>query len=255
MKTTIDTPGVKFKAKEADFRSKLPPRSIVGIRLDGKAFHTYTKQFVYPYDLNFMNTMDSVTLHLLNKVVQGGMLAYTQSDEISIFFTDRIGTKENRSLFNAGKIEKILSISASAATGAFMKALPEGEGIPMFDARLFVVEDMDEVQEYLDWRRLDARKNSISMAASALYSHKQLNGVSTRDRAGLLKGTKFEVLPEGFFQGRLFHKSDVMETTTFFNKKNGKDQVIKAMRSRWFKTPATRERTAQEVDVFRTMIG
>lgn len=105
-----------------------------------------------------------------------------------------------------GRVEKMTSILASVATGSFLRHSPDVEGIPVFDARAFVLDDMDEVQEYMDWRRLDARKNAVTMATSTLYSHKELLGVSTPERAALLEGTEYEVLPDDFFNGRLVFK-------------------------------------------------
>lgn len=252
MKTTIDTPGQKFKEKEKEFRSVLPSKSIVGMRLDGKAFHTFTKQFERPYDLNFMDAMDATAAHLA-KAVGGTMFGYVQSDEISIFFTDLFSENEQKQLQNGGKIEKLLSTSASAATGAFLKAMPEVNGIPVFDARLFLLDDLDELNEYVDWRRLDARKNSISMAASTLYSPKQLFGKSTRERHDLLEGTPLEELPGGFFEGRLIVSQQYTEDISYTVPKTKETKYVTAVRSRWVVEQATRERTTEEIAKFRKL--
>lgn len=244
---------IKFKAAEAKFRSTLPSQSIIGMRLDGKAFRTFTKQFDRPYDYKFMDGMDAVGLHMVSKNLNGAMFAYVQSDEVTVFFTDLNGTKRTH-LFNGGRVEKILSNTASVATGVFMKELPDVEGIPVFDCRVFVLNNMDEVQEYMDWRRLDARKNSISMAASTLYSEKQLRGVSTRGRAELLKGTRFERLPEGFFEGRLFVKRNRIEEISYIHGRTGKPQTVSTEIYYWANTVATRENTAAEVERQRALI-
>lgn len=195
----------KFKAKEAQFRTMVPAKSIVGVRLDGKSFHSFTRQYARPYDNDFMDAMNAVAKGIIEtNVVSGFMFAYVQSDEVTTFFTDTMSQKAELAL--SGRVEKMTSILASTATGSFLRHSPNVEGIPVFDARVFVLDDMDELQEYMDWRRLDARKNAVTMATSMLYSHKELLGVSTPERAALLEGTEYEVLPDGFFNGRLVFK-------------------------------------------------
>lgn len=192
----------KFKDKESQFRIVIPKKSIVAVRLDGKAFHSFTKQYERPYDLNFMDAMNSVAKGIIeSNTLSGFMFAYVQSDEVTVFFNDTMNEKSELS-FN-GRVEKMTSILASVATGSFLRHSPDVKGLPLFDARVLVLEDVDEVQEYMDWRRLDARKNAITMAVSMLYTHKELLEISTPDRLALLDGTKYEVLPDDFFNGRL----------------------------------------------------
>lgn len=190
-----------FKGLECDLRQTLPSDTLVGLRLDGKAFHTLTKQFERPFDPTFMGAMDATAKALLEGPLANALGAHVQSDEISIFFRNGNPIRGNQVL--GGKVEKILSIAASTATLGFLRALPGVQGDPVFDARLFVLGDSDNAQRYLDWRRMDARKNAITMAASCLRSHRELMGMSTRDRLGVLQGTHLEALPEGFLYGRL----------------------------------------------------
>lgn len=226
----------KFKSKEKQFRSNLPKNSLVGIRLDGKAFHTFTKQFKEPFDLNFMKAMDDTAAFILEDLITDALFAYVQSDEITIFFTDWIKPETGR-LFD-GAIQKILSTSASAATGGFMRAMPKAKGVPIFDSRLFLIEDLDELHEYLDWRRLDARKNSISMAADTLFTPSQLNGMSTYDRLGALQGTHLERLPDGFMWGRLIVREQYPDTVTYVHGKSKETITAEVTRSRWIIKPA-----------------
>jgi len=51
-------------------RVYIPRRTHTIIRLDGKAFHSLTKGFERPYDLDFMDLMDK-TARYLCKNVQG----------------------------------------------------------------------------------------------------------------------------------------------------------------------------------------
>ncbi|MFT4148265.1 MAG: tRNA(His) guanylyltransferase Thg1 family protein [Micrococcaceae bacterium] len=234
-----------FKEREKAMRPFIEHRHIYGIRLDGKAFHTFTKQFKRPYDEEFMRAMDNAALAVLDCSLQGSELAYIQSDEISIIFTD-LGHENAELPFN-GNVNKILSTAASAATLGFLRSMPEVNGNPIFDARLFLLDD--DLLDYMSWRRLDCQKNAITMAASMVKSHKQLLRIPTKQRYDLLKGTEWERLPEGFFLGRLMQRENYMKTAEH---PPGSGNMVEVMRSRWVKEPATRELT--EDVVARTLV-
>lgn len=132
-------------------------------------------------------------------------------ETISLIFaaepqTDLAG--ENSQMWFGGRVDKMLSIGAATVTALFMQALKfDGVGqIPVFDARVHTLADVDEVDEYVRWRRFDAQKNAVTMAANVLHSHKSLMSVSSKDRLRLLEGTPYEKLPEGFFNGRVAFK-------------------------------------------------
>lgn len=183
-----DSLGDRMKEQYEDrTRYCLPRRTYTIIRLDGKAFHTYTKGFQRPYDSNIVKWMDATALQLC-KSIQGVKFAYTQSDEISLLLTDFDGT-ETQAWFD-GNIQKIVSVAASIATAAFNKArflhdhdihseYAHEEDVLFtanFDARVFTIPDRTEVANYFIWRQQDAVRNSIQMLAQSLYSHKQLEG-------------------------------------------------------------------------------
>lgn len=243
----------KFKKLEADFRTKLPTQSVVGIRLDGKTFHNFTKQYERPFDVTFMKAMDETAIHIMNNLIMGAMFGYVQSDEITIFFTDR-WSKKSEFVFD-GKLEKILSTSASTATGGFMRAEPNCLGIPVFDARVFQIKTLEELQEYMDWRRLDARKNAITMASSTVKSHKELLNVSTKERSEFLIGTPYEKLPEDFFNGRLIMKTKFSETVSFHNKGTGLEESVVVEREKFFSSPALRAETSMLVNSFEELFN
>jgi hypothetical protein len=119
--------------------------------------------------------------------------------------------------------------------------------VPMFDARLFLLDGVEEVLEYMDWRRLDARKNAVSMAAGSLFSHKSLLNKSTRERAALLKGTELETLPDGFFNGRLIVKESYEDTVTYIHGKTKETVTQDVTRYFWAPVPALRETTLQAI--------
>lgn len=193
----------EFKTIELELRQVFPKGSIFGLRLDGKSFSKFTKQFEKPFSKDFEKYMNESLMTVIEQVLPTPLTAYVQSDEMTIIWDS--STIEPPF---AGKIEKLLSLSAAAATAGFMRAAGDLKGLPLFDARAFVLKDYEQVSDYITWRRLDARKNAISMAVSHLHSHGYLMGVSTSERIGLLQGTPFENIPEGTFNGRILKRDD-----------------------------------------------
>ena len=240
-----DPSATLFKERELQWRTVLPENSLVGVRLDGKAFHTFTRQFAKPYDIMFMDAMDKTGMFVLDNLITGALFGYVQSDEITLFFTDKSAPEAQ--LLYAGKVEKILSTSASTASVGFLRAMPEVNGLPVFDARVFLIESAEELARYLDWRRMDARKNAITMASEHVAGAKRLDAVPTRERLALLAGTEWETLPEGFLYGRLLTREVFEETVTWTHKRTGEVHTQPATRSRWVSAPAVREATAQVV--------
>lgn len=72
-----------MKGYEVASRTTLPGRLPVIIRVDGKAFHTYTRGCKRPFDDRLSDVMVSTATKLCDEI-QGAQLAYTQSDEISV---------------------------------------------------------------------------------------------------------------------------------------------------------------------------
>lgn len=222
----------KFKSKESQYRNVIERRSLYAIRVDGRAFKNYTSKFEKPFDTKFMNGMDQTCVALCNEVA-GAILGYVQSDEISVIFSDLSGEKTE--MWFGGKQDKIISIAASTATGALIKALGSNP-TPMFDARILKLDNVNEAEEYLAWRSGDAFKNAISMAANSKYSDKQLAGMSTPQRISLLEKEQpalYNNLPEGFKHGRLVTKEDYKGIVEFFHKKDQETKSIEVTKSRW----------------------
>ena len=109
-----DDLGTRMKTQyEQRTRTWLPRRTYTIIRLDGKAFHTFTRGMERPYDERFMNAMDYTAMHLCLDI-QGAVMAYVQSDEISILLTDF--DKITTDAWFDGQVQKIVSVSASMAS-------------------------------------------------------------------------------------------------------------------------------------------
>ena len=130
-----------------------------------------------PVDHKLQDCMWDAAKHLCMNI-QGAKLAYIQSDEISVLVTDY--EQRNTEGWFDYQIQKMASVAASLATGAFYKKFmfnfPDYNGIPAFDARVYNV-PIHEVNNYMIWRQQDATRNSISSLAQANFSHKQLHGV------------------------------------------------------------------------------
>ena len=101
---------------ENRYRIFLPRRTNVLIRIDGKAFHTYTRGLNKPYDDGLMEDMNETTKYLCENI-QGAKMGYVQSDEISILITDYDDISTSAWFDN--NIQKMCSIAASLATAKF----------------------------------------------------------------------------------------------------------------------------------------
>lgn len=179
-------------------KTRLVRRMPVAIRIDGKAFHTFTRGFQKPFDEILVKSMQD-TMKYLCENIQGCVLGYTQSDEITLILVDYQNL--NSCAWFDYEVQKMCSISASMATMAFNKAFASNvakqskrlyreyleekdasyiEALEiamnkgaMFDARCFNI-PKEEVCNLIYWRQLDATRNSIQMVGQANFSHKEL---------------------------------------------------------------------------------
>ena len=195
---------------EAVPKTRLVRRTPVAIRIDGKAFHTFTRGFEKPFD-DVLGRAMRETMKYLCENIQGCVLGYTQSDEITLILIDY--KKLTSSAWFDYEVQKMCSIAASMATMAFnhffeanyykwkektfptdymghmavpydedsfrldeayVKSLNKGA---MFDARVFNI-PKEEVANLIYWRQLDATRNSIQMVGQANFSHSELQNKS-----------------------------------------------------------------------------
>lgn len=214
LKLTImkDAIGDRMKENYEDrTRISLPRRSYTIIRIDGKAFHTYTKGLSRPFDDGLMEDMD-LTAAYLCKNIMGAKFAFVQSDEISILLTDfeDIGTQA----WFDNNLQKMCSVSASMATMAFNEVRLKRHGFikdfkwAEFDSRVFQIPQKVEVENYFIWRQQDTTRNSISSVAQSLYSSKQLHGISTDGMQELIfqKGINWNDYAPKYKRGRMILK-------------------------------------------------
>lgn len=187
-----DSLGDRMKGYENISRIYLPRRLPVIIRVDGRAFHTFTRGFERPFD-QVLRTCMRVAAKALCEQISGVKLAYVQSDEISLLLTND-DTLDTQPWFG-NNLQKLVSLSASIATlafnGEFRQAIirqPDKQQFgsyliaynrgAQFDSRAFVIPPT-EVTNYFIWRQQDATRNSIQMVAQSLYSHKELMNKNT----------------------------------------------------------------------------
>ena len=242
-------------------KTKLMRRMPVIIRIDGKAFHTFTKGFKRPFDEILIKTMQETTKYLCENI-QGCVLGYTQSDEITLVLVD-YQTFETAAWFDY-EVQKMCSIAASMATMAFNKYFKRNvdteitdyvfflapqcveaqEKIAeyhtkllqatahgaMFDARVFNI-PKEEVTNCIYWRQLDASRNSIQMVGKANFSHKELQGKNCnaiQDMLMMQKGINWNDFPTYMKRGTCVIKEEYEDAII-------RDQrgIHRIMKTRW----------------------
>ncbi len=229
-------------------RTKLMRRSPVALRIDGKAFHTFTRGLKKPFDDILVASMQD-TMKYLCENIQGCVFGYTQSDEITLILID-YQTLTTDAWFDY-QVQKMCSVAASMATLAFNKAFKirygewgksvfldswfmGGTSDPeeikkykenadlieayskainkgaMFDCRAFNI-PKEEVTNLIYWRQLDATRNSIEMVGHANFSPNQLHKKSCSDIQDMLmleKGINWNNFPTELKRGSACYKSD-----------------------------------------------
>ena len=278
-----DALGDRMKRYEDITRYKLPPRTYTLLRVDGRAFHTFTRGLEKPYDTSFMTLMDRVAIALCEEIA-GAQFAYVQSDQISLLAVDflEIGTQA----WFDGLVQKWCSVAASVASMTFNSTLTaktllemvEGERNPgyvgskiwgkapkaTFDARVWTIPDHVEVENYFVWRQQDAVRNSVMMLARAHASHKQLHGKNQSAQHEIIHaaGDNWEKHPARFKHGGIIRRqavdySPVPVAHPAFVPRNfsglGSSEAPKPEKSNWFMDEGTPVFT-RERHYLRTMI-
>jgi len=186
----------------------LPRRTYSIIRVDGKAFHTFTRGCEKPFDKDLAAALDFAAIRLCEEA-QGVKFTYLQSDEISVLTTDFDDIKTDA--WFDGNVQKIASVAASVVTSAFNYHF-EKRSDAVFDARVFTIPDPVEVENYFIWRQQDATRNSIQSVAQAHFSHKQLLGKNSDEMQEMLfreHGVNWNDLDIYWKRGRSILKEDI----------------------------------------------
>jgi tRNA(His) guanylyltransferase len=173
-------------------------------RLDGRAFHTFTRDLRRPYDHGMSTAMIETARHLVQEMT--ALVGYTQSDEITLAWFEPSQSVSEYAF--DGRFQKLASVLAGMASARFGQLLREHlpqkvAETPHFDCRVWQVPTLDDATEVFIWREDDATKNSISMAAGAHYSDAELDGKSSSAKQELLfqKGVNWNDFPPFFKRG------------------------------------------------------
>lgn len=196
-----DSLGNRMKDYEGVAQTRLTRRLPAIIRLDGKAFHTYTRGMERPWDERFARAMWLTAAHLCEQV-QGCRVAYVQSDEISLLLTD--WEKRNTQTWFNYEVQKMCSVSAGIASAFFAVNASESglagissRSLPCFDSRCFSLPPAD-VNNYFLWRQQDASRNSIQALGQHHIGRKRVHGLDNKaimDRLMLDHGINWNDCP------------------------------------------------------------
>lgn len=248
-------------------KTKLMRKCPVAIRCDGKSFHTFTKGFQKPFDQVLINAMQQ-TMKYLCENIQGCVLGYTQSDEITLILQDY--KEYNTDAWFDYEVQKMCSITASMATMAFNKYFSQELALlsndivreyqtdgetdfvkdmnsylaiyskvikkgAMFDARCFSI-PKEEVANLLYWRQLDATRNSIQMVGQSNFSHRELQNKSCAMIQEMLftqKGVDWNDYPTYLKRGSCCIKEVYYTERVVHNQQGSPDELEGIQRTHW----------------------
>lgn len=205
---------------------KVMPLLPVLARLDGRSFHSFTKGLDKP-DYGFNGAMANTTRRLMQE--SNALVGYTQSDEITLCWLQEDMIKQ---IFFDGRIFKMVSVLAGMCatifqdellaqpfgSDSFRKRVYENKGHlrGVFDCRVWQMPNLGEATNAFVWREMDATRNSVAMIAQKYFSHKELQGVSTKDQKKMLlnKGVDWTTYPSFFTHGTFFVKRKITRKFT-----------------------------------------
>lgn len=227
----MDALGDRIKKYESACKQTLTSRVPVIVRVDGRAFHTYTKNLTKrdtrAYNSDFMEVMNDTALGLCREI-QGAQVAYVQSDEISILVHGYKNLKSESWFGN--EVQKMVSISASVASTVFTMNSDKIWGFIKpgnFDSRAFIVPEND-VCNYFLWRQQDCTRNSVQMLARSLYSHKECykKNIAELQEMCFQKSKNWNNEPTSFKRGRCIIKKPFLMRVGEFRDKWTVDNEI-----------------------------
>lgn len=192
-----DALGDRMKRYEAVSQGFLTPNTPAFIRVDGRAFHTYTRRLDKPFDMRLIEAMRYAAQHTADDM-HGFVLGYVQSDEATFMLSD-YARPETQGWFGY-ETSKLVSLSASLFTAHFNNYITvnfgrEKFGLATFDSRAFNV-PLDDAPNVFVWRQKDWNRNWVSMLARSQFSAKQLHGKSRREVLEMMGSELVDALPD-----------------------------------------------------------
>lgn len=213
----------RMKKYEDVSQTRLTPRLPIILRVDGKAFHTYTKGMVdRPFNRMMIHVMEKTAIELCREI-QGAELAYVQSDEISILINSYKNI--NSEAWFDNQVQKMVSVASGIASATFTAnswkiwatesatIFPDDIRPAYFDGRAFVMPESD-VNNYFVWRQQDAIRNSISSHARLFFTQKECNGKNGLVLREMCEtaGHSWDSRPKSQQRGRCIKKVIELET-------------------------------------------
>jgi len=186
-------------------------------RLDGRAFHTFTRDLNRPYEHAMSTAMIETTRYLVQEMT--ALVGYTQSDEITLAWFESSQSASDYAF--DGRFQKLASVLAGMASARFGKLVLEhlpnkAKETPHFDCRVWQVPTLADATDVFVWREDDATKNSITMAAGAYYSDSELDGKNSSVKQEMLwqKGVNWNDFPSFFKRGTYLQRRTFERTLT-----------------------------------------
>jgi tRNA(His) guanylyltransferase len=185
-----DRLGDRIKNYESISEHYFLPKTPIIVRVDGKAFHTWTKGCKRPFDQTLITCMFEAAKDVAVNM-QGCKALYAQSDEVTFVLDDSYSIETQQ--WFGGRQNKIESVTAAMMTAFFNKrwlnTYPEkltmGYIPAIFDARAFQCPKEDVANVFL-WRVKDWERNSLSMFCNQYFTPKQLHGQGRTDQHEML---------------------------------------------------------------------
>lgn len=235
MESPFEDFGDRMKEFEDSYRHYLHPSMPVIVRIDGKSFSSYVQEADKPFSSTISFAFE-MAVHDMYRQMHF-VAAYTQSDEVSFYLYPR-DKRTRKNIQFAGNIQKISSVTASMFTYFFNKNMGKhfSHRPAFFDSRVFTLPE-DEVDHYFKWRWLDCTRNAINQYARSIYSHKELNKVSSKEirrrledpnnqdvkrRVDSARVPTWESLPDKFKYGIAIEPESTKEMISFTDKRTGK---------------------------------
>jgi len=171
---------VDWRAREVRMRQgeiyhalRVPDDCYIVLRVDGRAFHSYTEKYERPFDPRFHEHMLRAAAALTESFV--GDLAYTESDECSLV----LGPQWD---YLGRSVEKLISLTAATAASDF--AVSSGDPVA-FDSRVCVYSRLETVLDYLAWRQDDCWRCCVNGWA---YWTARREGMDNRQATQIVDG-------------------------------------------------------------------